>query len=482
MLQEIADIIAENKRRNEVINTPFNPITGLNSIGERECVFIEDFPIKQMWLPVEMLRVKLIKLIIKYGIRGFIEDVLHSEYNEMEREKVINQFTRIRYKYDFAFWAAMLVYIKNKGGGDDVLFVLTRPQRKFVTKLEQMRKARLPIRIVLLKARQWGGSTTSQIYMAWLQLIHQKGLNSLIIAHQGSGSDEIKSMFDRMISRYPIEMLSKIGEAYNPATTKMANVGKSGSIYRVPQRNCNIKVGTAERQDSCRGGDYNLVHLSEVGLWRTTEGKKPEDIVRSACSGVLLKPYTMIVYESTANGSGNFFQYEYDAAKAHESQFDALFISWFDIDTYSAPIDDIEAFATRLYENRYIESVNNHREEPGRYLWWLWEKGATLEAINWYIEERRGKNSHEVMASEFPSDDVEAFVNSGSRVFDQYQVLKFQPSCKPPKYVGDVYADADEGKDALKNVRFGYDRQGFFNVWDMLEKEDDAGEIVNDRY
>ena len=482
MLQEIADIIAENKRRNEVINTPFNPITGLNSIGERECVSIEDFPIKQMWLPVEMLRVKLIKLIIKYGIRGFIEDVLHAEYNEMEREKVINQFTRIRYKYDFAFWAAMIVYIKNKGGGDDVLFVLTRPQRKFVTKLEQMRKARLPIRIVLLKARQWGGSTTSQIYMAWLQLIHQKGLNSLIIAHQGSGSDEIKSMFDRMISRYPIEMLYKIGEAYNPATTKMANVGKSGSIYRVPQRNCNIKVGTAERPDSCRGGDYNLVHLSEVGLWRTTEGKKPEDIVRSACSGVLLKPYTMIVYESTANGSGNFFQYEYDAAKAHESQFDALFISWFDIDTYSAPIDDIEAFATRLYENRYVESVNNHREEPGRYLWWLWEKGATLEAINWYIEERRGKNSHEVMASEFPSDDVEAFVNSGSRVFDQYQVLKFQPSCKPPKHVGDVYADADEGKDALKNVRFGYDRQGFFNVWDMPEKEDDDGEIVTDRY
>ena len=70
-----------------------------------------------------------------------------------------------------------------------------------------------------------------------------------------------------------------------------------------------------------------LRHIEHHGL---EEG----DIVRSACSGVLLKPYTMIVYESTANGSGNFFQYEYDAAKAHESQFDALFISWFDIDTY----------------------------------------------------------------------------------------------------------------------------------------------------
>ena len=39
------------------------------------------------------------------------------------------------------------------------------------------------------------------------------------------------------------------------------------------------------------------------------EGEKaPEDIVRSACSGILLKPYTMIVYESTANGTGDSCQ------------------------------------------------------------------------------------------------------------------------------------------------------------------------------
>lgn len=148
-----------------------------------------------------------------------------------------------------------------------------------------------------------------------MQLVHRVGLNSLIIAHQGTGSDEIKDMFDRMIAQYPIEFLYKLGEEYNENEPKLVGVGKSGAIHRVPQRNCKIKIGTAERPDSCRGGDYNLVHLSEVGIWKATDGKKPEDIVRSATSGILLKPYTMIVYESTANGTGNFFHREYEAAK-----------------------------------------------------------------------------------------------------------------------------------------------------------------------
>ena len=387
---------------------------------------------------------------------------------------------RIRNKYDFPFWAATFVYIKNKGGGEDVLFRLTRPQRRFVERLERLRKADKPIRLVLLKARQWGGSTTSQIYMAWLQLVHKVGLNSLIIAHQGAGSDEIKDMFDRMIKNYPVDMLHKLGETYSENEPKMVGVGKSGSIHRVPQRNCKIKIGTAERPDSCRGGDYNLVHLSEVGLWKATDGKKPEDIVRSACSGILLRPYTMIVYESTANGTGNFFQKEYDDAKKVKSQFEAMFVSWFDIEQYSLPLDDVEAFAQMLYANRENDGIPSSREENGKYLWWLWEKGATLEAINWYIQERAKYTEHGLMAAEFPSDDVEAFVHSGARVFDKYKVEKLKASCKPPRYVGEVYADGDEGKKALQNLRFVGDSQGLLHIWEMPEIYDD--EVVTDRY
>lgn len=484
MIESINNIIIENKKRNGIVYAKFNPISGEGSIGERETLVIEDFPIRKQLIPKEMMNVPLVKKLKKLKtIEAFLLSMgikKEHECYKSERLKVISQFVRIRNRFDFPFWAATFVYIKNKGGGEDVLFRLTRPQRKFVERIEKRRKASKPIRIVLLKARQWGGSTTSQIYMAWLQLVHKVGLNSLIIAHQGAGSDEIKDMFDRMIKNYPIEMLYKLGEKYKENEPLLVGVGKSGSIHRVPQRNCKIKIGTAERPDSCRGGDYNLVHLSEVGLWKVTDGKKPEDIVRSACSGVLYKPFTMIVYESTANGTGNFFQKEYDDAKNGHSQFEAMFISWFDIEQYSLPIDDVEDFATQLYNNRNNDSVSSSREESGRYLFWLWQKGATLEAINWYIQERAKYTDHGLMAAEFPSDDVEAFVHSGARVFDKYKVESLKTSCKPPAFIGDVFADADDGKNALHNIRFSDDNQGLLHIWEKPEIDD--SEKVTDRY
>ena len=483
---EIARLLNENDRRNSVMFAHFDPITGEGSIGERVRVCISDFAIPVQWIPVEMMDIPMVEKLVKAGsIDKFLTSVLGVTSNEIDYVKVSRKLIRLRFKHDFPFWAATLVYIHNKKAGKDVLFRLYYPQRILVSRFEAKRKARQPIRLILLKARQWGGSTTTQLYMAWLQFNHRKGLNSLIIAHQGTASDEIKDMFDLMISKYPVEFLHKLGETYSENEPKLVGVGKSGSTHRVPQRNCKIKVGTAESPDGCRGGAYSLVHLSEVGLWKKTDGKSPQDIVRSACSGMLLEPFTMIVMESTANGTGNFFHTEYtDAADPSiKSQYEALFIAWFQIEQYSKPFtstDEKKEFAQKLYANRENAYVPSNREESGQYLWSLWEKGATLEAINWYVEERAGRADFGVMASEYPSDDVEAFVHSGSMVFDKYLVKKFEKFCIPPRYIGDVYADGDEGKDALSNLRFRNDKQGLLSIWAMPEKFDDYE--VKNRY
>ena len=479
----IDDILQENERRRAILFAPFEPISGEGSIGTRAAVSIPDYPIPTQYLPTEMMDEPMVKALMKAGtVEKFICKELKMPFTEDAYRTVVEQFTRLRSQYDFPFWAAAFVYIKRKGGGSDVLFNLTFPQRKFVERLETLRKAGKPIRLVMLKARQWGGSTTSQLYMAWLQLVHMVGLNSLIIAHQGTGSDEIKDMFDKMINAYPVKLLHKLGETYSPNEAKMVGVGKSGSIFRVPQRNCKIKIGTAERPDSCRGGDYNLVHLSEVGVWKTTDGKKPQDIVRSACKGVLYRPYTMIVYESTANGVGNFFHREYvDARDNPKSQFDAMFVPWYDIEQNTLDIEDINGFAQWLYENRNNANEPSNREESGRYLWWLWQRGATLEGINWYIMERAGVQSHGEMAAECPSDDVEAFVNTGASVFDKYRVEPLRKACREPRKVGDIYANADEGQHALEGLRFGEDKQGQLWIW-ALPDTPDQNNIVLDRY
>lgn len=447
-------ILEENERRLREIDIFFDPISGKGSIGERFKT-VKPGTGETVYLPVSM--------------RGL--SLTEGNYEFM------------RSLHDFPYWAAKYVFIKRKGGGDDIPFILNRPQRKFIGMLEKIRLKGKPIRIILLKARQWGGSTCSQLYMAWLQLIHERSLNSLIIAHQGVGSDEIKDMFDKMMESYPVELLEMESPALENANIdkrasrpaershkKMERVGRSGAIFRVPARNCKIKIGTAERPDSCRGGDYNLVHCSEVGIWRKTNGKSPEDILRSACSGVLLASMTMIVYESTANGTGNFFHREYEAAKRGVSQFEPLFISWFEIDQYSLPFSTTEErrdFADSLFRARKSEIAASSRAQSGAYLWWLWEKGATLEAIHWYVAERMKYSDHGLMAGEYPSDDVEAFVHSGARVFDKYRVEALREDCQDPKNIGEI---DENGFTAMQS--------GGWKIWMMPDDSDS----IRDRY
>ena len=484
MNKAIQKILKISNERNAKMYALFNPITGEGSVGKRVRLELTDFSIPVQYIPEGMVRVPLVRKLKTAGsVTAFIENVLHVECTEQQRNAVVEMFVRIRCRHDFPFWAALYVYIKNKNGGDDVLFRLTPPQRRIVAYFEQQRLANRPMRLLILKARQLGGSTTIQIYMAWLQLMHRTGLNSLIISLQTKASDEILDMYDRMIKAYPVSMLHRLGDAYKENEPKWVGVGSSGAIHRVPQRNCKIKLGTAEKPDSCRGGDYSLVHLSEVGLWTKTEGKSPEDIVQSACSGILLKPYTMIVYESTARGTGNFFHQEYTAAKEGRSQFAAMFIRWFEIPQWSLSFEsekDRQEFAEWLYENRLNRNANSNREEPGRYLWWIWNEGASLEALHWYVEERKGRSGHSKMSSEYPSDDVEAFTDIDNAEFDRYQVEKLRDTCRAPRFIGEVYADGDEGEDALLHLRFKEDRQGKLWVWALPEIDPD--EEVTDRY
>lgn len=486
---EVEEILRVNQQRLDEINTPFDPVTGLGSVGERFECLIDDYPVRRQWLPVTMRRIPLVRRLIAAGsIEKFLTEKLGMVYDsddelQADRLKVIDQFVRIRCRHDFPFWAATFVYIKRKGGGGDVLFRLTRPQRRYVAMLEELRLAGEPIRIVMLKARQWGGSTTTQMYMAWLQFCHKVGLNSLIIAHVASASITIKAMFQKMLDAYPADMLHRIDEACDRKEKKLVSVGLTGNIHRVPQRDCTIQIGTAEKPDSCRSGDYSLVHLSEVGLWKKTEGKTPEDIVQAACSGVLLAPDTMIVLESTGKAAGSFFDTEYHDAKAGRSQYKSIFVPWYEIEQDSLPFrsdDERAAFAQKLYDNRGNSNRTSDREESGRYMWFLWNHGATLEGIRWYMAERRGKPSFAVMASENPTTDDEAFNYAGEHVFDRLLVDVLRPACRPPLAVGDVYSAFDTGADAIRNLRFREDRQGLLYIW--AHPEIDPDERVTDRY
>lgn len=482
-MDAVDNMLAENTRRRS--SGVFNPITGEGSTGTRFLIEIHDMPTPRLWLPVAMRNVPLITHLIQYGSITALLQANGMSSTEERHDAVIRELTRLRIRHDFPFWAAAFVMIKNKGGGDDVRFRLNRPQRRTVEMLEMMRTAGKPIRLILLKARQWGGSTMIQMYMAWLQLVHKTGLNSLVVAQVSAAADEVRDMFDRMLASYPAWLLHPPGEPFENNEVKTERVGNAENVRRVITRNCKIKTGSAERPDSARGGDYSLVHCTEVGVWKKTDGKRPEDIVRSACSGVLLRPLTMIVYESTANGVGNFFHTEYEAAKRGMSQFTPLFIPWYEIEQYTDEEADIKELANFILAHKDNDNAIDARHESGQYLYYLWQRGATLQAIAWYVAERMKYSDHGDMASEYPSDDVEAFTFSGTRVFDRYQCEQRRTTCRPPYEVGEIAAKDVAGDDALTDIHFTPDSQGRLQVWRMpppndMEKYDNRFIVVVD--
>lgn len=68
------------------------------------------------------------------------------------------KWRRLRCRHDFEFWAFSCVTIKYKNTWQDRPFILNGPQQRLLAILEKDRLDNAPLRLILLKARQWGGS------------------------------------------------------------------------------------------------------------------------------------------------------------------------------------------------------------------------------------------------------------------------------------------------------------------------------------
>lgn len=466
----INQILSENDSRRKLLNAPYDPIIGDSRDDSRFCFSINGLSSSPLWLPKSMAGLDFIKdLMEAKSIDAYIRGKLKITATTDVRKDVRRSFMLMRCKYDFPFWAASFVKIKNKQGGPDIPFVLNFPQRKLVRFFESQRSSGIPIRAILLKARQWGGSTCVQFYMAWLQLIHKSGLNSLIIAHNRACAESIKNRLPDAILEYPSWMLEN-GFSKRPKSEK--------AFLRMilKERNCNIFVASADCPDSCRGIDLSLIHCSEVAFWKSSATASPERVVKAAFSGVVDSTDSMIVLESTANGRNNYFYREFHDASRGFSRFTPMFIPWFWIPYYECHIDDVEAFAHWLLKNRKKISTPP-RTPSGAYLWSLWTKGATLEAIAWYVNQRRCFRYASQMTDEFPSSHDEAFRISGKAFVAKSAMRKLEKGCLTPTIRGDLFQSSDyvydpyrsPGSGPLENLDFASSEHGEFKIWGQRE-------------
>lgn len=435
IMKNIDEIIAENNRRKELLDKPYNPIEGIGCCGERCRVDPTSYNDGVSLIPVAMMKDR--------------------EYNLVNTHE---DWVKLRCRYDFEYWCATCVEIKDKISGQDKKFVLNAPQRRVISILERDRVAGRPLRLIMLKARQWGGSTVILAYMAWIQCVICRNWHSLICAHVKDTAANIRGMYTKMLASYP--------EHYwdGDEPPRFRPFERSVNIREIAGRNCRVTIGSSENQDAVRGADYAMAHLSEIAFWSDTGQRSPDKFIRAVCGAIALVPNSLIVMESTANGVGNFFHSEWIRAKSGKSDKTAVMVPWYEIEIYRSVVED-------------VDKLWNEMDDYERN---LWNKGLTLEMIQWYHTKRKEYPSQSMMQAEYPTDDVEAFVNTGHGVFSTEVVERLRSGCCEPRYVGELSARAMTGEEALVDIRFCEDAKGGLQVWKKPLLADKRS--VNDRY
>ena len=454
----------------KMLRADFDPVTGEGAPGDRVLLHIPDFALKKQYIPKEMMENTLVKNIVRYGgIKKFLKEHPFEDYAP-DYHEVELLLRRIRHKYDFIHWAYMCIRIKAKTGGR-VRFKLNYAQIKVLEKCEELRKKGKPIDIIICKARQWGGSTFSIFYQMWLALKHKESHSFVVAAQNKTVAKSIVRMLTQAVKSYPAWDLGLPEEE----SLQLANVDDTCYEFRDSNkqrvRDHDIYVGTIKEPDGIRGFATSGAHYSEVGVWDDTPERRPGDLIRSIAGGIPVMPYTMQVMESTPKGSGNFFHKTWTDAVEGTSNFNAVFIPWFFIPHDTLPIDDYDEFVQWLVEGKNDDQPNGKWKDSGKHYWWLWQLGATLEGINWYRYKRLSYNDYALMASEAPSDDVEAFQHSGFKVFDTYELKAMEYTCKDPIAEGELMSEEAKGRGALKNIRFFNKRQGDLKIWEFPDKE-----------
>ncbi|MCM1449216.1 MAG: hypothetical protein NC082_02640 [Clostridiales bacterium] len=412
----------EDNRFREIEATRYDPVSGKGSCGERVRVKHPDG--KSVYIPKSMRS--------------------DPEYKSGKMDS--DAFDRLRSRHDFEYWCATCCHVRDKSSGRVIPFILNTPQRFVTEKFEIDRIAGLPLRFIMLKARQWGGSTLVQMYMAWIQCTGRKNWNSLICAHVKDTASTIRGMYSEMLASYPRAMW--LGEEGSEPSFRPFE--RALNVREIPGRGCRVTVGSSENHEAVRGADYAMAHLSEVAFWADTPLRTPGQLVRAVCGSINLQPLTLIVMESTANGVGNYFHREWLRACAGESDKRPVFIPWYFNPLYATPADD---------ESRLLESLDDYERQL------IDEHGCSMAQVNWYHMKRKEYPDHAMMKAEYPTTDIEAFTHSGYQVFNNEHIDRLRNGCTAPMATGDFTGCKLTGEESLSSMKFTPSTTGAMKVW-----------------
>lgn len=354
------------------------------------------------------------------------------DYNSMLEEDAAAAAIRVIAE-DFLIYTERNLMIEDKDTGEVIPFIFNWAQKKLVELVMADIAAGIPVRYIILKARQMGLSTVIEALGFWWTTTH-RNIKTVIIAHESEAVDTLYDMFKRYFDNSHIQF--QPSRKYNNKRQLVFDVeDKVKEEYkergeRHPGLGSSIKTMVA-KEGKGRSQNIKFLHGSEVAFWEARA-----DFVSSALQAVPLAANTFVFLESTANGVGGFFYKAWFAAKAHKSNLKAIFFAWHEHNAYEleAPAGGLSYYDDE--ESKLLELFLKNGYEQ-----WRWDR-----KIVWRREKKKEfLDDPKKFYQEYPSTDMEAFLASGRPKFDMEMLVKmWQYAEEHPEHVyGQVVPNID---------------------------------------
>ena len=327
------------------------------------------------------------------------------------------------------------IKIRNKEG-NIVSFKLNNPQQKLYDIIKIQKQKRKPVRVIILKARQMGFSTLTESIL-FKETVTKFNRRTGIITHLSTATTNLFNMSKLMLDCLPEDMKPSVKKS-NAQELIFDNDSGTGLKSK-------IKCMTAGTSGVGRSDTFDNLHLSELAFWQGD--------VKATLTGLFQAvpnlPDTMIIIESTANGFETFREL-WEQAVNGESDFIPLFVAWYEMLEYSMPYSGFKLTA----EEEKLKNTYNLTNDQ-------------LEWRRWCIR-NNCQNNIDQFKQEYPSCPEEAFLSTGSCIFDKDAVinrLRYVP--KPIKQGYFVYNEEKASHNIMTDIKWVNDKDGCIKLYKL---------------
>lgn len=312
---------------------------------------------------------------------------------------------------EYPFYSRTCLKIVDKEGNLKP-FILNRAQEYIHFRIEAQKKRIGRVRVVILKGRQQGCTTYVQ-GRYFHQTQFRNNLSAYILAHQAESTLKIYGIASKFQANLPLAIKFPLIK-----NTERAMTIENGSSYT---------VGTAGSAQIGRGMTVHLFHGSEVGFYENAD-----ELSVGLMQTVADVNGTEMIFESTANGPGNFFYDLCMGAIAGTNGFELIFIPWYWQEEYMDPLPLSEKELDEK-EQRYYEAYKND--------------GLTLHHLAWRRRKIASFGGKEwKFIQEYPFNPDEAFVRAEGRFFDLAKVYAARGRKPVESSVAPLIVGVDQGR------------------------------------